>query len=158
VGWQDRDWAKWTDAERARFVGAGRPTTIGSDPRTTVGRRSEVTLLAMLVSLAGSWGVAHFHLLDAVRPAPVPAPPSRAVVYGTGLAHLDGRGTTCTAMAADSLGAQHCTTWTLLAPGQRALQAEPLPAGTACSAVEADQESGRWVCTSRAAPVQSSRT
>jgi hypothetical protein len=112
--------------------------------------RTEVTLVAMAVSLVASWMVWHTHLIQRVAPAPstqrqeLPAP----IVYGTGLAHLNGDSheMTCTAMASNT-GGEYCTSWTLLAPGQRAVQAAPLPVGANCAAVEADQQSGRWVCT-----------
>jgi len=50
-------------------------------------------------------------------------------------------------MATDARGVESCTEWTLLSPGQRAVQATQLPVGTTCPAVVADQQSGRWVCT-----------
>ena len=150
MGWHDRDWARWTDDERAGYLGSS--TGIGHHPGTPASRRG-VTLLAMLVSLGLSLVTWQFHLFrfSAHRlPAQAPQP---AVVYGTGLAHFNGQSPeemTCTAMAVNAQGTQSCTTWTFLSPGQQAVQAATLPAGTSCTAVEADQHTGRWVCTARA--------
>jgi len=103
----------------------------------------------MVVSLVASYAVWHVHLIQRVAPsAHLRQPATPAIVYGTGLAHLNGDSheMTCTAMAQNSAG-QYCVTWTLLAPGQRAVQAAPVPPGANCAAVEADQRAGRWVCT-----------
>lgn len=148
LGWQDRDWAKWTDEERTRFLG-----TSGRAPRIAgpAGQRREITLLAMLVSLVVSVLLAHSHLFGwlAARPAHQSAQHVPAIVYGTGLAHVNGASQemTCTAMATNAAGVEVCTAWTPLFPGQQAVQAAALPAGTSCPAVAADQHTGRWVCT-----------
>jgi hypothetical protein len=155
VGWEDREWAKWTDEERRRFLGAA---PVPGRRRARVGildrahGRSELTLLAIAVSLAASLAVAHFHLLSFGAAPPAGSfirPAMPRVVYGTGLSHLKGqaRPMTCTAVAKDSHGFGSCTAWMIVAAGQRVVQAAPLPAGSSCSAVEADQHSGRWVCT-----------
>jgi hypothetical protein len=150
MGWQDRDWAKWTDEERDRYLGGttvsapGRPEACGR----ASSRRTEATLLAVLVSLAVSLAGWHFHLFR--LPAlthPAVVVPTTPVVYGTGLAQNGASQMTCTAMATDARGGESCTAWTILGPGQRAVQATPLPAGTACPAVVADQRSGRWMCS-----------
>ena len=149
MGWQDRDWAKWTDEERERIVGArvpSRPCAQGGSRR-----RVELTALAVAVSAVASLGIAHFHALrlggpPAVPVRPAPPPP---VVYGTGLAPLQGsQEMTCTSMESDAAGVQSCTAWQYLLAGQRAVQAAPLPAGgPLCTAVVADQATGRWKCT-----------
>lgn len=121
-------------------------------------RRSDRVLLAMLVSLALSFGAWHSHLFGLVTARPTPAaaylaePRTSAlpsVVYGTGLAHdaADSRQLTCTAMATDTDMLEHCTAWMYLQPGQRAVEAAPLPPDTNCAAVAADQQTGRWTCT-----------
>jgi hypothetical protein len=146
VGWQDRDWAKWDDRERAHFLGAAPAPT----RRRVAVATSELTLLAVLVSAAGTFLISHFHLqqrLLSLHPAPVVSPPR--VIYGTGLGHFKGspQEMTCTAMATKADGSQTCTTWSYVMPGQRMQQAAPLPPGTDCSAVEVDQQLGRWACT-----------
>jgi hypothetical protein len=157
VGWRERDWARWTDEERARYLSsssgvAGTGVRV-HEPKLGYGacqrsRLREVTLLAMAVSLAASLATWHFHLFRfVVNPAPSHAPRS-TIVYGSGLAHLNGQSQemTCTAMTTNAQGSELCTTWTLLLPGQQAVQATSLPAGASCSAVTADQQAGRWAC------------
>ena len=141
MGWQDRDYAKWTDEERARHLGGA---------ATGSRRRTEVTGLAILLSVVCTWGVVRFHVLRPGQPVLSPIPPALpAVVYGTGDGTLAGQETTCTALAADASGAESCTTWQLLGPGQHAVQAAPVApiAGMRCVAVVANQETGRWTCT-----------
>jgi hypothetical protein len=157
VGWRERDWARWTDEERARYLGSSTRVAGAGVPvhepefgyeACQASRRRELTLLAMVVSLAASLVSWHFHLLRFVaHPAPAPAPRA-TVVYGTGLAHLNGQSQemTCTAMTTNAQGSEVCTAWTLLLPGQQAVQAASLPAGANCAMVTADQQAGRWVC------------
>jgi hypothetical protein len=151
VGWHDRDWAKWTDEERAGYLTGS--TRVGASDRVGgVSSHRGVTLLAMLLSLGLSLVTWHFHLLRFVgQHAPARVPLS-SIVYGTGLAHFNGQSQemTCTAMAVNGQGVQSCTMWTFLSPGQQAMQAAALPEGTNCAAVQADQHTGRWVCTARA--------
>jgi hypothetical protein len=55
---------------------------------------------------------------------------------------------TCTAMESNAQGLQSCTTWQYLQTGQQAVQAATLSAGgPLCTAVVADQATGRWKCT-----------
>ena len=146
MGWQERDWAKWTDEERDRFLaGASAP------PRMRLGvrsRRNELTLLALLVSLAASLAGWQFHLFSLpISHTPVRTVPTAPVVYGTDLAHNGASDMTCTAMVADAGGAESCTVWTILVSGQRAVEAMQPRAGSTCLAVIADQHTGQWVCT-----------
>lgn len=136
---QDRQW-EWTDGERGDGLGATRPAQRRLSVVARLGSRREVTLLALLVSLAGAFAGWHARLV--ARPAPP------AVVYGTGLAHMSGTSQemTCTAMAEKPDGSELCTRWTVLRPGQQAVQARLLD-DMQCPAVEADQATGRWACT-----------
>ena len=156
MGWQDRDWAKWTDEERERFLGDVRAPVQIRGGWTHAGHarlhlrspRIEVTLLAVLASLAVSlvgWQLDLFRLPIATHPAGVA--PAAPVVYGTGLAHSGTSQLTCTAVTTDARDVESCTDWTILLPGQRAVEAMPLPVGTTCRAVVADQRSGHWVCS-----------
>jgi hypothetical protein len=150
VGWQDRDWAKWTDEERARMVG-GSVSTTTTCPEANPRRRVERTALAIAISVVASLGVSHFHVLRLGGPPASPAQPAPppAIVYGTGLAHAPGgQEMTCTAMESNAQGLQSCTTWQYLQTGQQAVQAATLSAGgPLCTAVVADQATGRWKCT-----------
>jgi len=117
MGWRERDWAKWTDEERADYLGVSTSATAAT-PRmrrtasVAARGRTEVTLLAMMVSLVASLTVWHFHLYQPLvggpvlqRPQPLPAQVSRAtIVYGTGLAYMNGSSQemTCTAMATNT--------------------------------------------------------
>ena len=146
MSWQERDWARWTDEERGRFVdGHGAPA------RTQLGLRSqrnELMLLAMLVSVVASLACWQFHLFSFPVSAPhAAAVPTAPFVYGTGLAHNGASDMTCTAMVSDARGSPSCTVWTILVPGQQAVQALQLPAGSTCPAVIADQHTGHWACT-----------
>ena len=146
MGWRDRDWAKWTDEERDRFLGG----TSAPPPRRlgVRSRRNELTLVALLVSAAVSLAGWQLHLFSFPISAPrAVAVPTAPVVYGTGLAHNGASDMTCTAMAADARGGESCTVWTILLPGQQAVQALRLPVGRTCPAVIADQHTGHWVCT-----------
>ncbi len=100
MGWQDRDWATWTGEERDRLL-AG----MCAPARTRLGIRSrcnELTLLAMLVSLAASLTGWQFHLFRLpISPSAADVVPTAPVVYGIGLAHTGASRMTCTAMAAD---------------------------------------------------------
>jgi hypothetical protein len=156
VGWRDRDWARWTDEERASYLTGSTRMGASAPAGQRFGFRQSsqrgVTLFAMLVSLGLSLLTWHFHLLRFVgQHAPAQAPLS-TIVYGTGLAHFNegSQEMTCTAMAANGQGIESCTTWTLLSPGQQPVQAAALPTGTNCTAVQADQHTGRWVCTAPA--------
>jgi hypothetical protein len=145
MGWQERDWAKWTEEERARFVGG---TTAPPRPRQGLrSRRNELTLLAMLVSLAASLVGWQFHLFSLPISTPHSRVPTAPVVYGAGLAQNGASRMTCTAMEADGQGGESCTVWTILFPSQQAVQALQLPVGSTCPAVIADQHTGHWVCT-----------
>ena len=110
-------------------------------------RRNELTLLAMLVSLAAALAGWQFHLFPLPISTPHRAAPTPPVVYGTGLAHNGASDMTCTAMAADDRGGESCTVWTILLPGQQAVEALRLPIGRTCPGVIADQHTGHWVCT-----------
>jgi hypothetical protein len=103
----------------------------------------------MLVSLGLSLASWHFHLFRFVAQQAPAQVPRATIVYGTGLAHMNGQSEamTCTAMDMNAQGVQSCTSWTILSPGQHAVQAGALPAGTACLAAQVDQHTGRWVCT-----------
>jgi hypothetical protein len=157
VGWQERDWARWTDEERSRYLGSSTRVDTGAGPvRSRFGfhesSRRDLTLLAMLVSLGLSLATWHFHFFRSVaQQAPVQVPLS-TIVYGTGLTDLNGQSdeSTCTAMEVNAQGIQSCTVWTILSPGQHAVQAATLPAGSTCLAAQVDQHSGRWVCTAGA--------
>ena len=147
MGWQDRDWAKWNEDERSRFFGGG------GSPRSSghgfaAGGIAAVVLSLVLAVVGESQGLNLLHLKRAHRVA-VPIAP----LYGTGLVvkGMDGNDITCTALSFDSLGASHCTGWTYLLPGERALPATGMPARGTCAAVEADQISGSWVCKAPAA-------
>jgi len=108
----------------------------------------------MLVSLAASLLVWHFHLFS-ISGQPRPREPvitSPAVVYGAGLATSGSQQMTCSALVRDAAGAESCTAWTVLEPGQRVVSPTPLPAGVDCAAAEVDQRSGRWICTSAPVP------
>jgi hypothetical protein len=146
MGRQEREWAKWTDQERDRFLGgASAPAPLRRGVRS---RRNELTLLAMLVSVAASLGCWQLHLFSFPVAAPHrAATPPAAVVYGAGHAHDGSTDMTCTAMVSDASGGESCTVWTILLPGQQAVQALRLPVGRTCPAVIADQHTGHWVCT-----------
>jgi hypothetical protein len=103
----------------------------------------------MLVSLGLSLASWHFHLFRFVAQQAPAQVPRATIVYGTGLAHMNGQSEamTCTAMDMNAQGVQSCTSWTILSPGQQAVQAGALPVGTACLAAQVDQHTGRWVCT-----------
>jgi hypothetical protein len=106
----------------------------------------------MLVSLALSLVTWHFHFFQSVaQRAPVQVPRA-TIVYGTGLTDFNGQSdeSTCTAMEVNAQGIQSCTVWTILLPGQQAVQASTLPAGSTCLAAQVDQHTGRWVCTAGA--------
>ena len=145
MGWQEREWAKWTDEERDRFLGAtSAPAPLRRGVRS---RRNELTLLAMLVSVVATLGCWQLHLFSFPVSAPHgAAAPAAAVVYGTGLSHNGSFDMTCTAMLSDASGGESCTVWTILRPGQQAVQALQLPVGSTCPAVIADQHTGHWAC------------
>jgi hypothetical protein len=105
----------------------------------------------MLVSLGLSLATWHFHLFRFVAQQAPAQVPRATTVYGTGLTHMTGQSDamTCTAMAINQ-GIQTCTSWTILSPGQQAVQAAPLPAGIACLSAQVDQHAGRWVCLAQA--------
>jgi hypothetical protein len=145
VGWQDRDWAKWDDRERAQFLGAAPAPARRRVAVATAEHRTELTLLAILVSVAGSVLVAHFHLYQRIAGQPRAA--YAPVVYGTAVKDATGRTLTCTALARRPDGNAACTSATALHSGQRMVEAQPLPPGTRCSAIQAEQHSGRWVCS-----------
>jgi hypothetical protein len=153
VGWQERDWAKWTDEERSRYLGSStRADTRAGPLRSRFGfhesSRRDLTLLAMLVSLGLSLATWHFHFFRLVAQQAPAQVPRATIVYGTGLAHMNGQSEamTCTTMEVNAQGSLSCTAWTILSPGQQAVQAAALPAGTTCTAARVDQQTGRWVC------------
>ena len=157
MGWQERDWARWTDEERSRYLGSSTRVVAGAAPvRSRFGfhasSRRGVTLLAMLVSLGLSLLTWHFHLFQAVAQQPPLQVPRSTIVYGTGLTDFNGQSdeSTCTAMEVNAQGIQSCTLWTILLPGQQAVQAATLPAGSTCLAAQVDQHTGRWICTAGA--------
>jgi hypothetical protein len=164
MGWQDRDWAKWTDEERDRYLGRSMPVRgvgvgCADGTRTAVGAPRAAVGVAMLASLLFTAVAAQLHLF-VFAPSPPPASPrsvAPAVVYGTSIALFRGSSgrMTCTAMELGAAGAA-CTAWTYLAPGQRAIQAIPLPPGPQCLAVQADQLTGHWVCTRSSVPAPAS--
>ena len=117
MGRQEREWAEWTDEERDRLLGG---TSAPAPPRWrgVRSRRNELTLLAMLVTVAASLGCWQLHLFSFPVSAPHrAAAPTAAVVYGTGRAHNGSTDMTCTAMVSDASGGESCTVWTILLPG-----------------------------------------
>ena len=129
MGWQDRDWARWTEDERRRFVGGGAATVVPG------------AFVAVVVSLVAAV------MLGRPAHAPRPAPPP---VYGTGVVvQQGGMRTTCTKEVRGSAG-WICDSWAVLEPNQNAWPATPLPSGTICSTVVANQATRGWVCANTA--------
>jgi hypothetical protein len=135
VSWEERDWATWTPEERARFL----------SPDAGPAPVRHLVLLAVLLTAVATLGFSEFHGFRFVHAQQAPQSP---IVYGSGLAHWRGSSQqlTCTAMTTSSTGHQFCTSWSLIGPGQRAVQAEQLPSTPHCSAAQVDQEAGAWVC------------
>jgi hypothetical protein len=147
VGWQDRDWAKWDDDERRRFFGGGGGHRNGRHGFAPGAFLAVVVSLVALV-MAQSQGVDLLHLNRAHGSIRIPIAP----LYGTGVVESrNGAEFSCTAVSIDLVGEARCTYWTYLFPGERALQAEDIPARGTCAAAEADQISRSWVCTAPAA-------
>jgi hypothetical protein len=125
VGRRDREWATSADG-----------FTLSSP---TPQRIRDFTLLVIVLGGLATWGFMHFLHLAAHVPSLRPT-----VVYGTGHTKIAG---TSSPMTCTAITGQTCVAWTLVAVGQRAVKAAPLPPGTRCPSAQADQSSGRWVCT-----------
>ena len=124
MGWQDRDWAKWTDRERSQFLGS----SSGVPPGAFLA--GVVTLVAVVL-----FGQSALH--RGRKPVPI---------YGDGrIVQVWGRPSTCTKLETLPSGTT-CEVWRFLAPHEPALPAAPLPPGTRCAVVIADQASHRWTC------------